>query len=159
MHKMSWLWLFFFNERQSSVSVLFPCVFNSLVSIFMLLQNSLQGNWAPQDVCTFSLIHIWTRRIWKLENASAFAGHAKNESGKRWAHLSFSVKKLYRQLLPQEKQMHGQVSGVLIMRHGSRLKCQCCGSASEPLKRFSGFWLGKGRYSQRCEPSVQNTFS
>jgi hypothetical protein len=90
-----------FNERESSVSVLFPVCFSIWTPY--LLQNSLQENWAHQDICTFSLTHIWTCYIWKLENESAFTNHAENESGKHQAHLSFSVKKLYRRLLLARK--------------------------------------------------------
>lgn len=68
-------------------------------------------------------------------------------------------KKLYRQLLLQEKQMNERVRGVLITYHGSRLKCQCFCSPSEQLKCFSGFWLGKGRYLKRCELHAHDTFS
>lgn len=44
-----------------------------------------------------------------------------------------------------------RVSRVLITYLGSGLKCQCSCSASEKLKCFSGVWLGKGRYSKKCE--------
>lgn len=151
--------IFFFNEREGSVSVLFPCAFNNLGSIAMLLHNFHWENWAHWDICTFSLLHIWTCYIenWKMQVHSQIM--QKNESRKHQAHLSFLVKKLHRRLLLQEKQMNERVSGVLITYHRSRLKCQWFCSASEQLKCLSGFWLGEGRFLKKCELHAHDTFS
>lgn len=56
---------------------------HNLDSTLTLFHNSLQENWAHQDICTFSLIHIWTCYIWKLENESAFTDHAKKWEPKK----------------------------------------------------------------------------
>lgn len=64
MCKMSWL--SHFLERKKAVSVPFPCVLNNLGSIFITLPSSLQENWVYWDICTFSIIHIWTCYILKI---------------------------------------------------------------------------------------------
>lgn len=147
----------YFNEWGSSISALSP-ICPSIWTLYCLAEFS-PGKLSSLGCCTFSLTHIWTCYIWKLENESAFTEHAKSRSGKRQAHLSFSVKEIVQAASSGEKKpMNEKVSQVLIMYQGSRLKSQCFCSASEQLQCLSEFWLEKGRYTKICELHAKDMF-
>lgn len=149
-------WLYSFNEKALSL-FFFPFVFNSLAHIHIIAKFSRKLS-SSEYLHLLIHTHIWTCYIWKLENASTFTDHAKNESGKRQAHLSSQWKIIHATSSAREaNEWKGECSANNVPR--SRSKCQCFCLGIWAAEMLLWVWLAKGRYSKRCELNVQNTFS